>query len=96
MTGRRAGLGYTPLGRDRSFDITLKLLPTRERFSLKDVHNDLKISELQNDAEFATGIPMYMQVLTYLDEGKYKVAHTIDTTLHTPVMHNHTNAQMLN
>lgn len=90
MTGRRAGLGYTPLGRDRSFDITLKLLPTRERFSLKDVHNDLKISELQNDAEFATGIPMYMQVLTYLDEGKYKVAHTIGIGIDTALATAHT------
>ena len=67
MTGRNRG--NTPLGRDKSFDITLKLLPTRELFTLKEIHNDLKISELQNDAEFSTGIPMYMQVLTYLDEG---------------------------
>ena len=70
LTSRRAGLGSTPMGRERSFDIALKLQPTGELFTLKGVHNEMKISELQNDAEFATGVPMYMQVLTYLDEGK--------------------------
>ena len=70
LTSRRAGLGSTPMGRERSFDIALKLQPTDELFTLKGVRNEMKISELQNDAEFATGVPMYMQILTYLDEGK--------------------------
>ena len=59
----------TALLKDRFFSIQIKLLPTGEVFPLKKIHNDMKIFELKNLAEFATGIPVNMQRLYYLDEG---------------------------
>ena len=57
-------------GKDRYFNITIKILPTREVFTVKKIYNEMKIRELKALAEFATGIPYNMQKLRYLDEGK--------------------------
>ena len=55
--------------RDRFFNISVKLLPTHESFQIKKVSNEMKISELKKEVEFASGIPYHMQRLCYLDEG---------------------------
>ena len=52
-----------------SFGVTVRLTPTREEFAVRSVRPDMLVSELQDHAEFATGIPVHMQQLCYLDEG---------------------------
>ena len=47
----------------------MKLIPTDEVFSLNQVHNDMKISELKEYLEFSTGLPTHIQRVSYLDEG---------------------------
>ena len=42
-----------------------------EVFTLRNIHNDMKISELMGYAEFETGIPKHMQRIRYLDECTY-------------------------
>ena len=51
------------------FNIHVKLF-TDEKFPLKNVSNDMKIRELKQYMEFATGIPVHMQRISYLDDGK--------------------------
>ena len=56
--------------KDKSlFNIFVKLF-TDEKFPLKGVSNDMKIKELKQYMEFATGIPVHMQRISYLDDGK--------------------------
>ena len=55
------------------FSITVKLIDTMETFHLKEVYNEMKIKELKEYAEFATGIPYNLQRLCYLDEGNIKM-----------------------
>ncbi|XP_046328632.2 ankyrin repeat, SAM and basic leucine zipper domain-containing protein 1-like isoform X1 [Haliotis rufescens] len=56
--------------RDRNtFTINVKIEATDEVFPLKNVYSDMKISELKDYMEFATGIPINMQRISYLDEG---------------------------
>ena len=62
--------GGTVFGKDRFFNITVKLNQTGEVFPLKNVSNEMKIKDLKGYAEFSTGIPSHMQRLTYLDQGE--------------------------
>lgn len=57
-------------GKERSYFTIYAKLFTDEVFSLKNVYNEMKIAELKKYMEFATGIPIHMQRLSYLDEGK--------------------------
>lgn len=60
--------------RDRDklvFNIYVKLF-TGEKFPLKNISNDMKIKDLKMYMEFATGVPVHMQRISYLDEGKNK------------------------
>ena len=50
------------------FNIFVRLF-TEEKFPLKGVSNDMKIRELKQYMEFATGIPVHMQRISYLDDG---------------------------
>ncbi|KAL8564600.1 hypothetical protein ACOMHN_032156 [Nucella lapillus] len=52
------------------FKIQVKLIPTDEVFSLSQVHSDMKISQLKEYLEFATGLPTHIQRVSYLDEGE--------------------------
>ena len=63
--------GVGTRGRGKHFNIKVKLLVTKEVFTLKNVYNDMKIKELKSYAEFATGVPVHMQRLCYLDEGGF-------------------------
>ena len=70
MTGtknmaRKPGTSHPP----NYFSITVKLIDTMESFHLNQVYNEMKIKELKEFAEFATGIPYNLQRLSYLDEG---------------------------
>ena len=56
--------------RDKFFKIFVKLIPTQESFEIKKVANEMKVSELKKEVEFASGIPYHMQRLRYLDEGE--------------------------
>lgn len=51
------------------FNIYVRLF-TEEKFPLKNVSNDMKIKELKQYMEFATGIPVHMQRISYLDDGE--------------------------
>lgn len=53
------------------FSIFVKLF-TGEKFPLKNITNDMKIRDLKMYMEFATGVPVHMQRISYLDEGKTK------------------------
>ncbi|XP_046558870.1 LOW QUALITY PROTEIN: uncharacterized protein LOC124267923 [Haliotis rubra] len=56
--------------RDRNnFTINVKIEATDEVFPLKNIYGEMKISELKDYMEFATGIPINMQRISYLDEG---------------------------
>ena len=57
--------------KDRFFNITVKLLPTSEIFTLTKIHNDMKMEEIKSSGEFTIGIPKTLQKLTYLDQGSY-------------------------
>ena len=67
-------LAISHVDKNRYFSISVKLLPTREIFPMTKVSNDMKIKEMKALAEFATGIPYHMQILRYLDEGKYIIS----------------------
>ncbi|KAJ8302991.1 hypothetical protein KUTeg_019387 [Tegillarca granosa] len=69
MTSRIKSRGNTG-GREKNhFTIHVKLF-TNEKFPLKNIVGDMKISELKKYMEFATGIPIHMQRVSYLDEGE--------------------------
>lgn len=51
------------------FNIFVKLF-TGEKFPLKNISNDMKIRELKMYMEFATGVPVHMQRISYLDDGE--------------------------
>ena len=51
------------------FKVHVIVEATEEKFTLEDVYNDMKVSQLKDELEFATGIPMNIQRLSYLDEG---------------------------
>ena len=55
--------------RHDAFKVYVTVEATEEKFTLEDVYNDMKISQLKDELEFATGIPMSIQRLSYLDEG---------------------------
>ncbi|XP_021343788.1 uncharacterized protein LOC110443733 isoform X2 [Mizuhopecten yessoensis] len=56
-------------GRERhSFTVNVRLY-TGEIFPLKNISGDMKISDLKQYMEFATGIPIHMQRISYLDDG---------------------------
>ena len=59
--------------RQDAFSIHIVLVPTEETFNLDDTYNDMTVSELKDDLEFATGIPVNIQRLSYLDDGMYNV-----------------------
>ena len=59
--------------RDRekaSFSIFVKLF-TGETFPIKNITNDMKIQELKMYMEFATGVPVHVQRISYLDDGMH-------------------------
>lgn len=70
MGSRIRSRGHT--GRERThFDIQVRLF-TDEKFPLKHekhVSGEMKISELKRYMEFAAGIPVHMQKISYLDAG---------------------------
>ena len=72
-------LAISQSDKNRYFSISVKLLPTREFFSIPKISNDMRIKELKALAEFATGIPYHMQILRYLDEGKYIISAFVET-----------------
>ncbi|KAH3772477.1 uncharacterized protein LOC127845705 isoform X2 [Dreissena polymorpha] len=51
------------------FSIFVRLF-TNEKFQLKNISNDMKIKDLKMYMEFATGVPVHMQRISYLDEGE--------------------------
>ena len=63
----------TSLVKDRFFSISCVLEPTKEKFPLKNISNEMKIKDLKAYAEFATGIPSNLQRLCYLDQGKINI-----------------------
>lgn len=50
------------------FNIFVKLF-TGEKFPLKRISNDMRIRDLKMYMEFATGVPIHMQRISYLDDG---------------------------
>lgn len=52
-----------------SFTIFVKLF-TGEKFPLKNIQNDMKICDLKLSMEFATGVPVHIQRISYLDDGE--------------------------
>ncbi|XP_025115445.1 ankyrin repeat domain-containing protein 35-like isoform X1 [Pomacea canaliculata] len=69
-SGKVRQRGQVDRDRDKNyFKIFVKLIPTGEVFTLTQVHHDLKISELKEYLEFASGLPTNIQRLSYLDEG---------------------------
>ena len=71
MTGSKRPLRKTGTTRKYNyFTITIKLIDTMETFPLKHVYNEMKIKDLKEYAEFATGIPYNLQKICYLDEGE--------------------------
>lgn len=54
-----------------AFTIHVIVTPTDEKFTLKDVYYDMTVSQLKDDLEFVTGIPISIQRLSYLDEGEW-------------------------
>ena len=71
-------LAISQADKNRYFSISVKLLPTRENFPMTKISNDMRIKELKALAEFATGIPYHMQILRYLDEGKYLISGSVE------------------
>ena len=70
MTGRKHAQRKTgTVQKHNYFTINIKLIDTMESFQLKQAYNEMKIKELKELAEFATGIPYNLQRLCYLDEG---------------------------
>lgn len=56
--------------RDKNFfKIQVLLVPTQEKFTLTQVHLDMKISELKEYLEFSSGLPTHLQRVSYLDDG---------------------------
>lgn len=51
------------------FNIFVKLF-TGEKFPLKNIANEMKIRDLKMYMEFATGVPVHMQRISYLDDGE--------------------------
>jgi hypothetical protein len=51
------------------FSIFVKLF-TGEKFPLKNISSEMKIRDLKMYMEFATGVPVHMQRISYLDDGK--------------------------
>lgn len=75
MGSRIRSRGHT--GRERThFDIQVRLF-TDEKFPLKHVSGEMKISELKRYMEFAAGIPVHMQKISYLDAGELLENSTI-------------------
>ncbi|CAG5129212.1 unnamed protein product [Candidula unifasciata] len=56
--------------RGNAFSLHVILKPTEEKFMLKDVSYSMTVAQLKEDVEFATGIPISIQRLSYLDEGE--------------------------
>ncbi|XP_053402143.1 uncharacterized protein LOC128557808 isoform X2 [Mercenaria mercenaria] len=52
-----------------AFSIFVKLF-TGEKFPLKNISNEMKIQDLKTYMEFATGVPVHMQRISYLDDGE--------------------------
>ncbi|XP_060575576.1 uncharacterized protein LOC132733022 isoform X3 [Ruditapes philippinarum] len=51
------------------FSIFVKLF-TGEKFPLKNISSEMKIRDLKMYMEFATGVPVHMQRISYLDDGE--------------------------
>lgn len=65
---RTKSRAQTGTGRQQ-FSVNVKLY-TGETFPLKHITGDMKVSGLKQYMEFATGIPLHMQRLSYLDDGE--------------------------
>jgi hypothetical protein len=70
---REAGDKMGVRDKDKSnppFNMRIKLF-TDEVFPLQNITADMKISDLKKYVEFATGVPVHLQRISYLDEGNY-------------------------
>ncbi|CAL1532371.1 unnamed protein product [Lymnaea stagnalis] len=56
--------------RPDAFTVHVTVEPTEEKFKLNDVYNDMTVAQLKDEVEIATGIPVSLQRLSYLDEGE--------------------------
>lgn len=56
--------------RHGAFVIHVNVEPTNEKFTVKDVNSNMTVTQLKDELEFATGIPISLQRLSYLDEGE--------------------------
>lgn len=54
----------------RVFDVNVNVIVTNEQFPVKSVTKDAKISDLKYRTELATGIPVQLQRLHYIDDGE--------------------------
>lgn len=73
MTSKSNKARSRALTKDRdktSFTIFVRLF-TNEKFTLKNISADMKIKDLKMYMEFATGVPVHMQRISYLDEGTF-------------------------
>lgn len=63
--------------RPDAFSIQVVVVQTEEAFALEDVYNDMTIAQLKDDLEFATGVPVSIQRLSYLDDGELQDHTTV-------------------
>ncbi|KAI8759572.1 ankyrin repeat, bromo and BTB domain-containing protein [Biomphalaria glabrata] len=56
--------------RPDAYKVNVLLDITDEKFVLNDIHNDMTVAQLKDEVEVATGIPVSLQRLCYLDEGE--------------------------
>lgn len=56
--------------RPDAFTIYVVLEATEEKFMVEDAYNEMTIGQLKGELELVTGIPVTIQRLSYLDEGK--------------------------
>lgn len=66
-----SGVGSLSSIKGKHMPLTLKIVDTGEVFTLKNVTSMTTIKELKSYLEFATGIPVNLQRLHYLDEGNF-------------------------
>ncbi|KAK6185952.1 hypothetical protein SNE40_008079 [Patella caerulea] len=69
MAGRNKSKAQLARKERSGFTIYAKLIHTDEKFALKNICGEMKISELKGQIEFVTGLPVHLQRVYYLDEG---------------------------
>lgn len=63
--------------KSRSFDVDVHVLITNKKFMVKAIEKDMKVSQLKDRTETATGIPLQLQRLHYIDDGELLDDHTL-------------------